>query len=67
MADQETKADRRGFLKLAGAGVVGGSAAAAAAVVGTSVANAAEDEAKSTKMYQDNEHTKRFYALSREF
>ncbi|MEO1280728.1 MAG: hypothetical protein AAFR75_09000 [Pseudomonadota bacterium] len=67
MAEQETKADRRGFLKLAGAGVVGGSAAAAAAVAGTTVANASTEEANPDRLYQETEHVKRFYALAREF
>lgn len=66
MADEKPAADRRSFLKLAGAGVVGGSAAAVAAVSGTTPADAAE-KPNDKSLYRETEHVKKFYALAREF
>lgn len=54
--------DRRGFLKLAGAGVVGGGAAAAATVV---PAAAATSEPEKTDGYQETEHVRRYYELAK--
>lgn len=56
------KTDRRGFLKLAGAGVVGGGAAAAAAAV---PAAAAPEEPTKTEGYQETEHVRRYYELAK--
>jgi len=57
-------ADRRGFLKLAGASVVGGGVAAVSAT------SAAADEAAKPAPggdYHATEHVKRFYDLARDF
>lgn len=67
MSEERKTADRRSFLKLAGAGVVGGSAAAVAAVSGSQSADAASDEVAEGQLYRETEHVKRFYALAREF
>ncbi|MEL6299270.1 MAG: formate dehydrogenase [Pseudomonadota bacterium] len=68
MADtsKDRRSDRRSFLKLAGASVVGTGAAAAAAVTG---AQAAEAPAKPTADgdYHESAHVKRYYDLAREF
>lgn len=66
MSDERNVADRRSFLKLAGAGVVGGSAAAVAAVSGAQPAEAADADAAKGD-YRETEHVKRYYALAREF
>ncbi len=67
MSQESKTADRRSFLKLAGAGVVGGSAVAVAAVAGSNVAEAAVEEPKDGALYRETDHVKRFYALAREF
>ena len=54
--------DRRGFLKLAGAGVVGTGAVAASTVV---PAEAATAEPKDTKGYRETEHVRRYYELAK--
>ncbi len=54
--------DRRGFLKLAGAGVVGGGAAAAATVV---PAAAAPAEPEKSDGYRETEHVRRYYELAK--
>ena len=56
-------ADRRSFLKLAGAGVVG---AGAAATTGSAV-EAAEAKPERGGGYRESEHVKRYYALAREY
>ncbi len=55
-------ADRRNFLKLAGAGVVGGGAALAANV--TPAAAAGEPTADSGS-YRETDHVKRYYELAK--
>jgi hypothetical protein len=55
-------ADRRNFLKLAGAGIVG---AGAAAVAVPAVAEETKTDAQGG--YRESEHVKRYYALAREF
>jgi hypothetical protein len=58
-SDEKPVADRRSFLKLAGAGVVAGPVAA----------NAKTAEAAETKptraLYRETEHVKRYYELAR--
>ncbi len=55
-------ADRRGFLKLAGASAVG---IGATAVTGTT-ATAAEAAPATPTGYHESEHVKRYYQLARE-
>jgi len=57
-------ADRRNFLKLAGASVVGTGAAVASA---TGAVAATSAEAVPGGDYRETDHVKRFYALAREF
>ncbi len=58
----DAQTDRRSFLKLAGTGVVGGTAAAAATVV---PAVAASPEAEKSEGYQETEHVRRYYELAK--
>ncbi|MCH9808308.1 MAG: formate dehydrogenase [Alphaproteobacteria bacterium] len=58
----DAQTDRRGFLKLAGTGVVGGGAVAAASVV---PAVAAAPEPEKTDGYQETEHVRRYYELAK--
>lgn len=55
--------DRRNFLKLAGAGVVG----AGATTVTTQPAAATEAQPAREGGYRESEHVKRYYALAREY
>ena len=55
-------ADRRSFLKLAGAGVVGAGAA-----VAVTAPAAAEAKPETSSGYRESEHVKRYYALAREY
>jgi len=55
-------ADRRGFLKLAALGAVGGGAAAAAGAGAASAA--AKPEAKG-QLYRETEHVRKYYELAR--
>lgn len=61
--DQPTLRDRRSFLKLAGASVVGGGAAAMT-VAGPAAAET-EAEPKPGELYRETEHVKRYYELAR--
>ena len=54
-------ADRRGFLKLAGASAVTGASTA----VGATAAFAAPPEKPADAMYQETEHVRRYYELAR--
>ncbi len=56
----EAVADRRSFLKLAGA-----TAAASGAAVVPVVAQAQEAEQKPGQMYRETEHVRRYYELAR--
>ncbi|MEZ5844343.1 MAG: formate dehydrogenase [Hyphomicrobiaceae bacterium] len=56
-------ADRRNFLKLAGAGAIG---AGAAAVTGAPAA-ATEAAPEAATGYRESEHVKRYYQLARDF
>ncbi|MCB1505517.1 MAG: twin-arginine translocation signal domain-containing protein [Hyphomicrobiaceae bacterium] len=56
------KADRRSFLKLAGAGVVGSGAALANAVV---PAEAAEKTGADAQGYRETDHIRRYYELAK--
>lgn len=56
-------ADRRSFLKLAGASVVGGGAAAVA--VASPAMAQAETEQKPGQTYRETEHVKRYYELAK--
>lgn len=55
-------ADRRSFLKLAGASVVTTGAAAAGAVTG---AQAVEETPGKEKLYRETAHVRRYYDLAR--
>ena len=54
-------ADRRGFLKLAGASAVTGGTGAVAATPAT----AATEAGSKTALYRETEHVKRYYELAR--
>lgn len=56
------KADRRSFLKLAGAGVVGSGAALASTVVPAEAASAVET---AEGAYRETDHVKRYYELAK--
>lgn len=56
------KADRRSFLKLAGAGVVGSGAALASTVVPAEAASAVETVEGG---YRETDHVKRYYELAK--
>ncbi len=56
------KADRRSFLKLAGAGVVGSGAAFASTVVPAEAANTPE---ANDGGYRETDHVKRYYELAK--
>jgi hypothetical protein len=58
---KEVVADRRSFLKLAGAGAAAGGAAL---VTGEKKATAAEVKPK-TSLYRETEHIRRYYELAR--
>jgi nitrous oxide reductase len=58
---KETVADRRSFLKLAGAGAAAGGAAL---VGGEKTAEAAEAKPKAS-LYRETEHIRRYYELAR--
>ena len=58
---KEAVADRRSFLKLAGAGAAAGGAAL---VAGETKAEAAEAKAK-VSLYRETEHIRRYYELAR--
>lgn len=61
---KEPTADRRSFLKLAGASVVGGGAAVVASV--TPASAAAEGAAPSADGgYRETEHVRRYYELAK--
>ncbi|MEM1397549.1 MAG: formate dehydrogenase [Pseudomonadota bacterium] len=62
--ENETKADRRSFLKLIGASAVGGGAVVAAS--GAAVAGV-KDEPAPGGDYRDSEHVRRYYGLARDF
>jgi hypothetical protein len=57
-------ADRRAFLKLAGAGAVTGGAALVGASASGEAAAAAGADGKET-LYRETEHIKRYYDLAR--
>jgi hypothetical protein len=59
-SDEKPVADRRSFLKLAGAGVVSGGAALA----GDKPAEAAQAK-PAHGLYRETEHIKRYYELAR--
>ena len=59
----EVQADRRNFLKLAGSGAVLSGAAAASSV--TAQAATTQPEDTSNGRYQETEHVRRVYELSR--
>lgn len=61
--DKPTLRDRRSFLKLAGASVVGGGAAAVTAA-GPAAAET-EAEPKPGQLYRETEHVKRYYELAK--
>jgi len=64
-ATDEKTADRRSFLKLAGAGAITGGAAIAG---GTAAAAAEPAQAPSSKaLYRETEHVRRYYELARKF
>ncbi|MEL6227409.1 MAG: formate dehydrogenase [Pseudomonadota bacterium] len=65
MDERKKVADRRNFLKLAGASVVGGGAAVAAAT--GAQASEAEAAPKPGSDYHASEHVRRYYDLAREF
>lgn len=54
--------DRRGFLKLAGAGVVGSGAVAASTVV---PAQAETEKPAESQGYRETEHVRRYYELAK--
>ncbi|MBU2582157.1 MAG: formate dehydrogenase [Alphaproteobacteria bacterium] len=54
--------DRRGFLKLAGAGVVGTGAVAASTVI---VTEAEAAEPAQSQGYRETEHVRRYYELAK--
>lgn len=56
------KADRRSFLKLAGAGVVGSGAALASTVVPAEAASPVETAEGG---YRETDHVKRYYELAK--
>lgn len=56
------QADRRNFLKLAGAGMVGSGAALAATVT---PAAATAETTQETGTYRETEHVKRYYELAK--
>ena len=58
---KETVADRRSFLKLAGAGAAAGGAAL---MTGETKAEAGEAEQK-VSLYRETEHIRRYYELAR--
>jgi hypothetical protein len=60
-AKKEAVADRRSFLKLAGAGAAAGGAAL---VTGEQKAQAGETKAKPS-LYRETEHIRRYYELAR--
>lgn len=60
---KEKTADRRGFLKLAGASVVGGGAAAIATVAGTQ--DVAAETAEKGGLYRETEHVSTYYKLAK--
>ncbi|MDX2288268.1 MAG: formate dehydrogenase [Hyphomicrobiaceae bacterium] len=62
--DDVLKSDRRGFLRLAGVGVVGGSAAAVTTVV-DAVAAPAVDPQPTSGSYRETEHIRRYYELAK--
>jgi hypothetical protein len=59
-SDEKAVADRRSFLKLAGAGVV----TAGGALAGGKPAGAAEAK-PARALYRETEHVKRYYELAR--
>ena len=63
--DEAPKADRRGFLKLAGTSVVGGGAAVAASAVAAVAEPAPAPEAKSDALYRETDHVRRYYELAK--
>jgi len=56
-------ADRRSFLKLAGASVVGGGAAAVATVAGASPADS--ETLETGGLYKETEHVSTYYKLAK--
>ena len=61
MKDQKATADRRSFLKLAGAGAVTGGAAVAV----TGEAKAAGQKPAGEGQYRETEHVRRYYDSAR--
>jgi len=59
--------DRRGFLKLAGTSLVGGSAVAVGTLTGGAGAEAGEPAAEDKSGYRETSHVKTYYDLAREF
>lgn len=57
------KADRRSFLKLAGAGVVGSGAALASTVAPADAASSAPEAGEGG--YRETDHVKRYYELAK--
>lgn len=60
--DKKVDADRRSFLKFAGAGTVAGGAALVSSVPAQA---AVQDQDTRDGRYQETEHVRRFYELSR--
>ena len=60
--DEKAKTDRRSFLKLAGAGAVGG---AAALVSAADEADASNSDASGDRLYRETDHVKSYYRLAR--
>ncbi len=60
--DNKVETPRRGFLKLAGFGAVGGAAAAA---LTSGAANAAEADPADGSGYAETEHVRTYYDLAR--
>ena len=58
---KEVVADRRGFLKLAGAG----AAAGGAALIGGEKKAVAAESKPTTSLYRETEHIRRYYELAR--
>jgi hypothetical protein len=60
--DEKTIADRRGFLRLAALGAVGGGASVAS---GVATAGASEKPEAKGQLYRETEHIKKYYELAR--
>jgi hypothetical protein len=64
--EKTATADRRAFLKLAGAGAVTGGAALVTKSAPAEAAATAASESKDA-LYRETEHVKRYYDLARSF